>query len=201
MAESKDLPVTQGETFALTIQWETEEVVYVPIATMTQTAPLHITTTIAHGMPDGWKGAVTNSKGMTEINAEANAVKDKDRRVAKLVSPTEISFNSVDAAGFKPHTASSGILQYNAPENLTGYSARMAVKDKVGGTVLKTLTTENGGIVLDQTKKTITVVISAADTAALTWKSGVYDLEMVSPSAVVTKLYTGKIYVTKEVTT
>jgi nicotinate-nucleotide pyrophosphorylase len=74
------------------------------------------------------------------------------------------------------------------------------VKNKVGGTVLLTLTTENGGITLDNVAKTITLFIDAATTAALTWKTGVYDLEMVS-GADVTELYSGKITVTFEVTT
>lgn len=201
MAESKDLTITKGSTFALVIQWESEDVVYVPIATMTQTAPLRITTQAAHGMPDGWKSAVTNAKGLTEINAEANAVKDKDRRPCKLISPTEIEINSVNAAGFRTHTAGTGILQYNAPQDLTGHAARLTVKDKVGGTVLLSLTTENGGIAIDLAKKTITVTVSAADAALLTWKSGVYDLEMVGPTAVVTKLYKGKFTIDTEVTT
>lgn len=201
MAEYKDLPVTQGETFAFVIQWETENLVYVPIATMTRTAPLRLVTTGPHGMPDGWKGAITNAKGLTEVNAEANAVKDKDRRACTLISPTEITINSINAAGFKPHTAGSGILEYYAPQDLTGYTARCAIKDKIGGTVLKSLTTENGGIAIDQTKKTITLSLSATETAALTWKAGVYELELVSPTGVVTKLYTGKVTVSKEVTT
>lgn len=109
--------------------------------------------------------------------------------------------NSVNAAGFKAHTAGTGILEYYAPQDLTGYTARLAIKDKVGGTVLKTLTTETSGITIDNVKKTITLNISALDTAALVWKSGVYDLELVSPTGVVTKLYTGKFIVSKEVTT
>jgi len=201
MAEYKDLPVTQGETFAFVIQWETEEKVYVPISTLSQTAPLHIATLTAHGLPDGWKAAVTNAKGLTEVNAEANAVKDKDRHPCTLISPTEVSMNSVNAAGFKAHTAGTGILEYYAPQDLTGYTARLAIKDKVGGTVLKTLTTETSGITIDNVKKTITLNISALDTAALVWKSGVYDLELVSQTGVVTKLYTGKVTVSKEVTT
>ena len=201
MAENKDLSVTQGETFTFVIQWETEEKVYVPISALSRTAPLRITTQTTHGLPDGWKAAVTNAKGLTEVNAEANAVKDKDRHPCTLISPTEVSMNSINAAGFKAHTAGTGILEYYAPQDLTGYTARCAVKDKIGGTALKSLTTENGGIAIDQTKKTITLTLSATETAALAWKTGIYELELVSPAGVVTKLYTGKFIVTKEVTT
>jgi hypothetical protein len=72
-----------------------------------------------------------------------------------------------------------------------------------GSTELLRLTTENDGIALDNTYKTITVTISAAAAAALSFRKGVYDLEMVSGDAtpVVTALAAGKILVSEEVTT
>jgi hypothetical protein len=72
-----------------------------------------------------------------------------------------------------------------------------------GSTELLRLTTENDGIALDNTYKTITVTITAAATAALDFRKGVYDLEMVSGDAtpVVTALAAGKILVSEEVTT
>ena len=77
----------------------------------------------------------------------------------------------------------------------------MAVKNKVGGDVLLSLTTVNGGIVVDEAADKITLLISATDTAALTWSKGVYDLEMVSPGGVVSALLTGTVTVKAEVTT
>jgi hypothetical protein len=47
---------------------------------------------------------------------------------------------------------------------------------------------------------TIDIVISATDTAAITWATGVYDLELVSSGGEVTRLIEGKIKVSKEVT-
>ena len=85
--------------------------------------------------------------------------------------------------------------------DLTGYTARLAVKDKIGGTVLLSLTTENNGIVIDNAKKTITLTVEATATDDFTWTRGVYDLELISPAGVVTALITGRVSVTKEVTT
>jgi hypothetical protein len=72
-----------------------------------------------------------------------------------------------------------------------------------GSTELLRLTTENDGIAIDNTYKTITVTISAADTADLDFRKGVYELEMVSGDAVpvVTSLAAGKITVHEETTT
>ena len=101
---------------------------------------------------------------------------------------------------------SGGILQFNTPVDLTGYVARMKIKDKVGGTVLAS--TEAGdtpldilSIALDTAKSTITLTISATATAALIWTKGVYELEMVSSTGVVTAILSGKVTVAKEVTT
>ncbi|MBK8773003.1 MAG: hypothetical protein IPM06_21580 [Rhizobiales bacterium] len=56
----------------------------------------------------------------------------------------------------------------------------MSIKDVVGGTELLRLDTTNARIALDNAAKTIALTISAADTAAITWLEGVYDLELVS---------------------
>ena len=199
MAATKDLVIQQGRTFTLVLRWETEPIVYKAITAITQAAPARLTAT-SHGCPDGWRAAVTGVKGMTEINAEANNVKERDFHPVTVIDANTIEFNEVDASGFKAYT-SGGFLQYNTPVDLTGYTGRMKIKDKIGGTVLHSLTTENGGIALDNVNKTITLTIAATETDDFAWTRGVYDLEMVSPLGVVTCLLYGKISVTKEVTT
>ena len=201
MANTKDLAIVQGKTFSLAIRWEAPPIIYKAITAITQTAPVKITA-VGHGIPDGWRVAVTNVKGMTDINATANSVKDGDYVQATVVDVDTITLNDINAAGFKAYI-SGGYLQYNTPVVLTDFTARMSIKDKVGGTVLLSLTTENGGIVIDVTRHVITLNISATASAALTWSKGVYDLELVSADTipVVTALLTGKVTVSKEVTT
>jgi hypothetical protein len=65
------------------------------------------------------------------------------------------------------------------------------------------LSSVSGEIALDNTSKAISLTISATVTAAFDWTKGVYDLEVASSGAtpVVTALLSGKITVTKEVTT
>ena len=207
MAATKDLVIQQGRTFTLVLRWETEPIVYKAISAITQAAPVRISFSVAHGCPDGWRAAVTGVKGMTEINAEANSVKERDFHPVTVIDANTIEFNEVDASGYKAYT-SGGFLQYNTPVDLTGYTGRMKIKDKVGGTVL--LSTEAGDtpldvidIALDTTAKTITLTIAASATDDITWSRGVYDLEMVNSDAepVVTAILTGKVSVTREVTT
>ena len=201
MAATKDLTISQGRTFSLALRWESPPVVYKPITAITQTAPVRLTVP-AHGLPDGWRVAVTNVKGMTEINAEANKLTSRDYHQATVVDANTIEINDINAAGFKAYT-SGGYIQYGTPVDLTGFTARMAIKNKVGGTELMTLTTENDRIAIDASAKVISLTIEAEDTEPLTWTTGVYDLEMVSGAtpAVVTALLSGRVTVTKEVTT
>ena len=174
MADTKDLSLVQGKTFSLVLRWETEPIVYKTITAIQQTAPARLTVT-GHAIPDGWRCAVTNVKGMTEINAEANALRDKDYNPITVIDANTVEINAINAAGFRAYT-SGGVLQFNTPVDLTGYTARMDIKDKVGGTVLKSLVSPTD-ITLNTATSTITLTISATDTAAFTWKKGVYDLE------------------------
>lgn len=87
------------------------------------------------------------------------------------------------------------------PVDLTGCTARMQVRQKVDGTdVLLNLTTENGGIILGGIAGTVTVYLSATATAALAWKSGVYDLEIEFGNGDVRRLLSGSVSVSLEVT-
>jgi hypothetical protein len=62
------------------------------------------------------------------------------------------------------------------------------------------LTTENGGITLGGAAGTIAIVAAATSTGDITFKRGVYDLEMISASGIVTRLIEGVVTVTPEVT-
>lgn len=87
------------------------------------------------------------------------------------------------------------------PVDLTGCTARMQVRTKVGASIpLLSLTTENGGISLGGTAGTIGLLIDADDTAELSWTSGVYDLEIVHPGGQVRRLMYGSVTVSPEVT-
>lgn len=196
--KQEHLTILQGKTYEKVIQWQTEPIVYKPITGITQSAPA-VVACVGHGVPDGWRVAIVSAKGMTQINAKNTPPKDSDYVIAKRLTDDTLELNTVNAADFKAYT-SGGYVQYNTPQDLTGYIARMDIKDKIGGTVLLSLTTENLRILIDNTTKTIKLDIDADDTAAITWKRGVYDLELESPSGVVTALMFGTVTVTNEVT-
>lgn len=206
MATTKDIAILQGKTFALVLRWETSPIVYKAISAISLASGAPRLTVTGHGLPDGWRCAVQRVLGMTPINAKSSPPKDKDYNKVTVIDPNTIELNEVspvDDAGVEwPAYTSGGFIRYSTPASLAGFTARMSIKDKVGGTLLFSLTTENSRIALDNTGKTITLTIDAADTEAITaWTKGVYDLEMVSGSGVVTLVMSGKVTVSKEITT
>lgn len=87
-----------------------------------------------------------------------------------------------------------------SPINLTGYTARMAVRTlPAANTVALSLTTENGRIALGGAAGTVTLSVAATDMAALEDGAYVYDLEMVT-GVTVTRLVMGTFLVRPEVT-
>ena len=89
-----------------------------------------------------------------------------------------------------------------APVNLTGYTARMQMRNPIESpTIIYELTTENGGITFpDVLAGKIELFISATDTSAFKFDSCVYDLEMIAPNTDVIRLIEGEITLSKEVT-
>ena len=87
------------------------------------------------------------------------------------------------------------------PVDLTGYSVRMQVRRNVSSPdVLLEASTENGRFQLDAESGKFTLVLSATITSAITWQTGVYDIELTDSDSVVTRLIQGQIDVSKEVT-
>lgn len=90
-----------------------------------------------------------------------------------------------------------------APVDLTGYTARMQVRETVDSvTSLLELTTENGYITLGGAAGTIRLEVDAVAMAALDFTAGVYDLELASGDATpfVTRLCEGAVTLSPEVT-
>ena len=89
----------------------------------------------------------------------------------------------------------------STPVNLTGYTARMQIRETVeSSTVLYEASTTNGHLAITAATGTVKLTIPAATSAAWTWTKGVYDLELTSPTGVVTRLVKGTITVSREVT-
>jgi hypothetical protein len=183
--------IYQGSTFQETLRWESATKVYAPITNISKTAPMVVTAT-SHGVPQGWRVKVTGALGMKEANMT-------DPAIATSVTQDTLTFNAVNALNYTTYTG-GGVLEYNQPVDLAGFTARMQIRAKLEDTaVIKELTTENGLIAINNTTKTITLNISATDTAAFSFQTAVYSLELVN-GAVVTPFANGTMSLVREVT-
>lgn len=185
--------IYQGSTFKEVFRWESSTKTYVPITAITKAAPCVVSTSVPHEMPQGWRFKVSNVLGMKEINS------DSVYHTAHSVTSDTVTINSLNSLAFSTYT-SDGILEYNQPVDLANTTARMQLREKLESTTpILELTTENGGIIIDNVLKTISIYISAADTALLNFSSAVYSLEIVKNSEV-TPFLTGSVSLVKEVT-
>jgi hypothetical protein len=185
--------IYQGSTFSEVLRWESSRKIYKNITGITKAAPVVITST-GHGIPEGWRVKITDVGGMKELN------NSDTYRVATVLTANTIEINDINSSSYAQYTT-GGVLEYNEPVNMSGYTARMQLRTKVDDpVVLLELTTENNGIILNTTTNSIIIQITATDTAAITWKTAVYNLELVSSGGQVTSLCTGSISMNKEVT-
>ena len=186
----KEILIQKGKTFSLVVRWETEPIIRKAITAVSLATGAPRLTVTSHGAPNGWRGMVYAAEGMKQLN-------DIGYQSMTVIDANTIEFNSVtpvdDNGRVWSAYTSGGFLMFYTPKSLSGYTARMDIKDKVGGTVWASSEIADTPLdiidaVVDDATKTITLTISATDTAALTAKKGVADLELVSSGGVVTKL-------------
>jgi hypothetical protein len=193
MTAKMNLKIYQGSTFQQTLRWESSERVYMPITAITKTAPVTITVP-AHNIPQSWRVKFTDIVGTKELNSSTVY------HQCTVLDQDTISINAINALGYTAYV-SGGVVEYNKPVDLTGMTARMQIRARVDSTtVLHELTTENGGIVLDNTAKTIKLIIPATITASLAFIQAVYNLEVIDAQNIVTNFASGSVGAVKEVT-
>jgi len=135
MAKKQNLTILQGKTFKDILRWETEPIVRKAIAGFDVSTGCPRLTVTGHGLPNGWRVAVYNVGQPKEINAANNPPLDDDYTPATVIDANTIELNRISAVDWKLYT-SGGFVQWNTPHDLAGYTVRMKIKNRVGGTVL-----------------------------------------------------------------
>jgi len=193
MSAKLNFKMKQGSTFRQVFRWESATKVYAPITAITKAAPVVITA-VGHGVKVGWRVRITNVSGMKEINCDEDTY-----YIVTDVDTDTITLNAVNSLGYTTYT-SGGVVEYNQPVSLSGRTARMQIRPKLGSTtVLEELTTEDGDITLDDTEHTITIEVSAEKTAAFTFTAAVYSIEIIDGTDV-EEILQGNITLDREVT-
>jgi len=195
-----DLRLVQGKTFTVSFRWAAPPYIYAAITAIAQTAPLRLTVP-THGMPDGWRFAVAGVGGMTSLNASADPPRQRDFFTGTVVDTNTIDVNDVNGTLLSAYT-SGGHIQFYTPVDMAAMTARMMIRDKVGGTVLWEGTSDVGDIAIDTAKAQVVITVDSVSTAALADLRGVYDIEMVTDGGadpdVVNLLASGRVFVERE---
>jgi hypothetical protein len=174
--DMEKLKIIQGSTLSQPVRYGIEPLVYKPITAVVNLAPLRLTVP-THEMPPTWRTELLSLKGLVELNSTETG-KDSDYHVATVIGPDTVEFNEINAAKYGAYTANSGYLRYYTPAVLTGKKAFLYIWNKINGTLLLTLSSDNGDIDIDDVNFEMTINMSAQDTGALTWKKGVYVLKL-----------------------
>ena len=186
--------IYQGSTFQEVFRWESETKVYVPIQTIAKSAPCMITTQTNHNLPQGWRFRVVGAGGMKEINSQQDSY-----YLATGVTNNTIEINQTNSLAYTAYT-SGGVVEYNQPVPLSGYSARMQIRESVDSTtILHEATTTNNQIMLDNANKTISLTILANVTQSFNFTTAVYSIELFNGNNVIT-FANGNITLVREIT-
>ena len=86
------------------------------------------------------------------------------------------------------------------PIDLTGYTSRMQARQSYQSAATILDLSDGNGLVITPTEGRIEIIIAADVTQNISVSSGVYDLELVTPSGDVVKLIRGNINFREEVT-
>lgn len=183
------ITIKQGKTYRNVLRWEAKPFIYKAISAITQGGPARITAT-GHSIPDGWRVMVESVKGMSEINSDQMGL--NRWQLATVIDANTVELNDVNSSLFKAYK-SGGFLKLYSPVDMTGYTARMVIKDAAGATVYSATPT------VDNVSKTVSIDISATDTAAMTFSKAVMEVEIESPTGQVTQLLFAQVSLEREV--
>lgn len=176
--------IRRGASSDIPIRIETDVLSFVPIASISKSAPMRVVTSSTHGMPDGWRGAIVDAKGLTEMNA-SSSIRDSELHRVTVINATTLDFNNVSSLNFNTHTALTGVIAFYTPKDLSVYtSARMDLKKTVSGSIIATFSTVSSTLQIDNTAKALWLRLTAANLSAITAGQYLFDIEMVRASGV-----------------
>lgn len=184
-----NLTIRKGETFNYTFRWMCEPLRFIHIDRVSQTMPIVIT--------------APNHKLLSNTPVDLVKVSGKTQDVvAQGLKVIYVDENTIqldtDEIGLKAFKNAEYLRSYSYV-NLTNFTARCYFKQKAGSEILFELTTENGRVVIDEDEHLITLTIPARTTAALDFKKGKYDLELVLGNKV-SRIIEGDFTVIDEIT-
>jgi hypothetical protein len=190
----QDIQVLRGVTWASVLQWLAENQVHKPITGVTIGLPTMVTAP-AHGIAgtNRFPVWITGVQGPRALNTA-----DYQCAQTRWVTVDDADTVAVDfdSGSLTPYVT-GGVLTYNPPIDLTGWTASLAIYTAVGeATPLLTLDNgSNGGITLDALGN-IARTLTAEQSTVLGLLNGWHKMELTDATGAVTRVSEGAFAVT-----
>ncbi len=185
MSCTQALAIPLGHTFEFVFRIGTAVPVLRAIEAISKTAPVTLTVP-NHGLTRDWPFRIEQLQAPTELNSPEDD--PGDCYLADVVDPRTLRLAGVNGLGLKAFAGAAAVIRYYKPDDLTGLAARLLVRKLAGGEVLATYSSTEGGVRVEIDTASIVLALSALQTKAITWRQGVYDLELFDP------LDAGRVY-------
>lgn len=175
--QSANIPllIARGSTLRESLRVMQSQFEYRPITAISPTAPVQLS--VEHDLPKDWPVWVQGVQGLQELNRASN----QTPLLATVLDSSHLEINTVSAVG---RNASGGMLVYHPPVDLAGASAVLRVLDDNGAVLLEIAPMVNAGGWID-------IELTSAETAALDWRKGTWQLDATLSNGDVVRLFTG----------
>ena len=200
-ATQHDFTIEQGAKFNPTLLFMQPTFTVEDITGITNSGRARVTSE-SHGLTIDWPVYIVGVVGMEKINHKSSQLEVIEYAYTARVDDSDHLLLDVDTTRYGTYE-SGGQLMYRTPTDLTGYTARMQIREtKDASATIVSLTSAGGGISLGGAAGTVTPIISAADTALLDFTTAYYDIELL-PAGVAANAFRfleGRVKLSKEVT-
>lgn len=189
-----NLSVCKGATFTLPVRWGVEPMNYIDIQAISNDVPARVQAA-GHGLVSGWPVAITNVRGMKEINAPSFPPPEDSFRECVVVDTDTIDLPEVNSIDYGTYV-SGGVLQYWTMPDLSSYTAVFEVTDPRTGEVLFSFSSistpeDIGSVTIDVAAGSITIEIPANKTKEFAFQKATYVLSVVSVTGKTSKVIYG----------
>jgi hypothetical protein len=192
-----DIEIKQGSQYQDAFHWYGGGILCASIEDVTVGCPTIIKVT-GHGLPAISETPIyiRNVRGARALNTGS-----LECDMIKALYDDVDNFSVKVDTGNQRYKAGSGSIEWYQPKDLTGWTARMQIREKIDDTApLVSLTSGAGDITISLPDARIVFIIATSVTEELDFVEGVYDLELVDPAGEAKTLLEGKVTLRKEVT-
>lgn len=179
-----DLPVIPGATLQQPLLLMQPTYTYKPITEIQQTAPLRMTVP-AHALPGNWMTWAEGIQQGASLNLDKGTTVG---RMTRVIDADTVEFNDINGLALR---ASGGVLVYQLPVDLTGMGIRVEIRGEGAEPIVLTL---GAGITVTGLGQLL-MVLTAEQTAAITWTRGEWDLDLTYTDGRVERWLRGEVFV------